>query len=439
MALLIQCLFFIKQKNESVVIVAPIFQHSPSVLISLKESGIQTPYELNNKDVLFYDNDTDGFSILSMFNKLKIKPNLIRERGKNDYLKLMNQEVDVTPAYLSNELFYFKEKGIELNIINPMNYGVDLYGDMLFTNQNEAKNHPDRVKKFKEATLKGWEYALNNKEEMIQLIHEKYSSQKSIAHLRYEANAIEQVIAKEMIPLGTVDKGRMQYIYDLYTEYGFSLNNLDLTNFIFDDFTVATSSINFTQEEQEYLQQHPVFKVQNMSSFPPYNFNENNTPMGYSIDFTKLLAEKVGINIEFISGKTWQENLQMLKDGELDVLPNVAINPERKEYIDFTSFKQFDYRVSVAVQKGIEISSMEDLEGRVIAVLNKSFLHATLNEKYPNQPLYLAPTVKDAVEAVANGKADAVIDNASTIEYYITKNWLSNLHNINIDNLFGGG
>uniref|UniRef100_UPI0040487D7F ABC transporter substrate-binding protein n=1 Tax=Aliarcobacter sp. TaxID=2321116 RepID=UPI0040487D7F len=103
-------LLIYKIKDEPAVIVAPIFQHSPSVLVTLKDSQINSPYNLNGKDVIFYESDTDGFTILAMLKKLNIKPNIIRKREKNDYLKLMNKEVDATPAYLSTELFYFKEK-----------------------------------------------------------------------------------------------------------------------------------------------------------------------------------------------------------------------------------------------------------------------------------------------------------------------------------------
>lgn len=430
-------LILYKAQNASVVIVSPIFQHSPSVLIALKKSGINSPYELTNKDIIFYENDNDGFSILAMLNQLKVQPNLIRKREKNDYLKVMNGEVDLSPAYLSNELFHFKEKNIDVNIINPMNYGIDLYGDMLFTNQHEAENHPERVIKFKQATLKGWEYALDNKEEIIRLIHEQYGTEKSIAHLRYEANAIESVIAKDSIPLGAIDKGRMQYIYNLYEEYGLSLKQINLNNFIFDDYVRTSSLIAFTSKEKEYLKNHPVLKIQNMASFPPYNFNESGMPMGYSVDFIKLLAERIGVDVEFVSGKNWKESLEMLATNELDVMPNIAINKERQEYIDFTTFKHFDYNISVAVRKDGNVTSMEDLKEKVIAVLNKSFLHGILEQKYPEQKLYLAPTVREAVDAVANGKADAVIDNGSTIEYYISQNWLSNVKNVNVNKLLG--
>jgi len=430
-------LILYKIRKKPIVIVSPIFQHSPSVLIALKKSGINSPYELNDKNISFYQNDADGFSILAMLNQLNIKPNLIRKREKDDYLKLINGDVDLTPAYLSNELFHFKTQKIDVNIIDPMNYGIDLYGDMLFTNENEVNNHPDRVKRFKEATLKGWEYALNNKEEIIQLIYNKYNTNKSLEHLRYEANAIDKIISKETIPIGSIDKGRVQYISNLYKKYGLAEDFLNIKDFIFEEYKSTDTTIKFTPQEKEYLVKNPVLKVQNMASFPPFNFNDNNQAMGYSIDFTRLLAEKAGISVEFISGKSLEESLQMLKDGELDVLPNIAVNQDRKSYIDFTTFEHFDYSISIAVRKNQTVNSMSDLEGKVVSVVNKSFIHAILEKKYPQQKLYLTPTVKDAVAAVSSGKTDAVIANLATIDYYIQKNWFSNLKNIQISNLLG--
>jgi len=64
-------LFLYKITNEPVVIVAPIFQHSANVLISLKNSGIDSPYDLNNKNISIYANSTDSFTILAMLKKLR--------------------------------------------------------------------------------------------------------------------------------------------------------------------------------------------------------------------------------------------------------------------------------------------------------------------------------------------------------------------------------
>ncbi|ADG93857.1 diguanylate cyclase with PAS/PAC sensor [Arcobacter nitrofigilis DSM 7299] len=428
-------LILYKAHAEPVVIVSPIFQHSASALISLKNSGINSPYDLEGKNVLFYPNDTDGFAILAMLQKLKIKPNFIREREKDDYLKLLDKKVDASPVYLSNEPFYFKKNNIDINIINPSNYGFDFYGDILFTSENEAKNHPQRVKKFKEATLKGWNYALEHQEEIIQLIHNKYNSSKSVEHLRYEAKAIEKLISREIIPLGSIDKGRIRYISDLYKEFGSNVKSFNVNDFIFKDYIIDKAKINLTQEEKEYLENHPVLKVQNLSAFPPYNFYENNKPQGYTVDYMNLLAKILGVKIEFVGQKSWKEYLDMIKDGKLDIIPHIAINKERSEFLDFTDIEHITYQPSLAIRKGSGINSFGDLKDKTIAVLNKSFLHTILKNKYPNQKLYLASSTKKGAEAVSTGLADAFIGNLATTEYYIKQHWLSNLEIIQFKNV----
>lgn len=426
-------LLLFKAKKEPVVIVAPIFQHSPSVLISLKNSDINSPYDLNNKNIIFYPNDSDGFGILAMLKRLDIKPNLIRKREKNDYLKLMRNEVDLLPAYLSNEPFYFKEKNIKINTINPTHFGFDLYGDMLFTNEEEATNHPARVKKFKDATLKGWQYALQNKEEIIQLIHTKYNSSKSIEHLRFEAKVIEKVISAKTIPLGTIDKGRIQYIYSLYKDYGLSSNNLDVQDIIFKEYEYNNLNIALTTEEKEYLKNNPIIKVQNMTAFPPFNFIENQKAVGYSVDYLKMMGELLGVEIQFISGKTWAENLKMIKNNTLDIIPQIAINKERKEFINFTDLKHIDFVPSLILRKDSTIKTMDDLNGKVVSVLDKSFIHAILIKHFPKVIIDAVPKPIDCVEAVASGKVEVAIDDLSLLEYYIQKNWHSNLKTIVIN------
>ena len=52
------------------------------------------------------------------------------------------------------------------------------YGDCIFTSESEVKENPQRVEAFRKASLLGWQYALNNQEEIIQLILNQYSPEK---------------------------------------------------------------------------------------------------------------------------------------------------------------------------------------------------------------------------------------------------------------------
>ena len=427
-------LILYRLKQQPVVIVSPIFQHSPSVFISLKKSNISSVYELNNKDILFYPNDTDGFSLLAMIKKFDLDVNLVRERYKDDYMRLINNEVDVMPAYIANEPFLFKEKGYDVNIINPTNYGFDMYGDMLFTNEDEAKNNPIRVEKFKEATLKGWKYALENKEEITQLINEKYSKEKSIEHLRYEANAIDSLINKDVTPLGYLDQGRIRYISEMYEYYGLTESKIDLNDFLFDEISKKDKKLSLSDEEIKYLKDNPILKVHNFDSLPPYNFTLNNYPKGFVIDYIQLVGKVLGVKIEFIQNKSLKESFDMLENNQLDILPNIAINDERKKIMDFTNFSLVNFQTSLGINKNSDIKTLDDLKNKKVSILENSFLEDILIKEYPQIELYKTKTVKEAIEAVASNKVNAVIYDLSTIEYFINKNWLSNLKTIIIKN-----
>jgi diguanylate cyclase (GGDEF)-like protein/PAS domain S-box-containing protein len=417
-------LLLYKAKDKPIVIVSPIFQHSPSVLISLKSSKINSPYELNDKDIIFYEKDIDGFTILAMFKKLGIKPNFTRKREADDYLKLINNQASTMPAYLSNEPFYFKEKGIDINIINPMHYGFDLYGDILFTNKDEAINHPERVEKFKKATLKGWEYALNNKEEIIQLIHEKYNTKKSLEHLRYEADIIEEMIDRKKVSLGSVDKGRIQYISQLYKDYGLSKNDLDVKDFIFEEYK---NNLDLTQEELSYLKNKKELSYCIDPNWMPYEKNIDSKHMGISGDFFNLFKQKIGIPINFIPTKTWLESYSLAVEKKCDILSLVMQNKERVKYFNFT--KPYIETPLVIITKNEEfyISNILDVLEKKLGIVKGYAYIDILKEKYPNINLIEVDNIEIGLEKVKNGELYGFIDTLTTTAYEIQNKYMGQL------------
>ncbi len=78
-------------------------------------------------------------------------------------------------------------------------------------------------------------------------------------------------------------------------------------------------------EEISWLQQHqtPIL-VHNESDWKPFNFYEAGKAKGYSTDYMNLVAEKIGLPIEYVSGPGWSEFLAMMKNGSLDVMGDIA-------------------------------------------------------------------------------------------------------------------
>ena len=411
-------------KKQPVKIIAPIFQHSPGVIITLKTSGIDSPYKLNDKKLSFYKKDTDGFSILAMLNSINVNPSIDRMRGTRDYKRLLNKETDSYACYLTNEPHYFKQMGIDINIINPAHYGFDLYGDMLFTSVNEAKNHPLRVEKFKEATLKGWSYALKNKEEIIRLIKRKYSVDKSIEHLKYEADATEQMIQSKSIPLGTLDKGRIEYALNLYKKYGLIEGNIPVDDYVFESFK---TELSLTEEENSYLREKGSIKMCIDPDWMPFEKNENGQHIGMTSDYFKLLEEQLNIPIKIVNTKTWMQSIEYGKQRKCDIFSLVMPTKERLKYLDFTQPYLKIPLVIVTNTNEFFIDEINHVVDKKIGIVKGYAYGEILREKYPKMQFIDVSTLNNGLEMVNNGDIYGFIGTLATIGYQIQKNYMGQL------------
>jgi signal transduction histidine kinase len=202
--------------KKPVVVLASFFQHSPLVLLSLSSSSIRSPEDLINKRVM-YQKGIDDAPLTAMFASLGINSDQythVPHSFNNE--TLLDGEVDAVSVYLTNQPKWFADRGIEVNIIDPINYGVDFYGDLLFTSERYIKDSPDRALAFKEASIKGWEYALNNQEEIINLIINKYQNKQTKEHLEFEATHTARMIKTNTIPIGTTYPVRFHRIANIY-------------------------------------------------------------------------------------------------------------------------------------------------------------------------------------------------------------------------------
>jgi len=149
-------------------------------------------------------------------------------------MAIVNGQADVMSAYITNQPFILQQKGIPFNILDPAASGVDFYGDCLITSVKLSEQSPELVEAFKAASLRGWDYALQHPEEIIDLILRKYNtSNKSREALRYEATETAKLILPERHPLGSIDPERVRRIANAIIEAGIGTGITDIESFIF--------------------------------------------------------------------------------------------------------------------------------------------------------------------------------------------------------------
>jgi len=425
-------LLIYRSKKQPIVIVAPILQHSPSVLITLKKKNIDTPYKLNNKNILFYRKDSDGMGLNAMFNSLEINLNIQKIKSSNDITELIDGDIDAYAGYITNEPYYLKEKNLDVNIINPANYGFDFYGDILFTNEFEVKNHPHRVNRFKEATLKGWKYALEHKEEIIKLIKNKYAKSKSLKHLRYEADALEQLIQHKSIPIGTIDTGRFSYISEVYKKYGLLDSDIYQDNYIFkfnkkekEKEYILEGSL-YTNLEMKYLDGKKNIKMCIDPNWMPFEKIINGKHVGISSDYIQLMEKAIEKKILLVKTKTWQQSLEFAQTRKCDILSLVMPTPARREHYDFT--KPYLKVPLVVVSKNNElfIDDVTQIDKKLGIVKNYAY-GEILRDKYPNLQIVDVENVKDGLDKVNKNEIFGFIGTLASTGYEIQNNYIGYL------------
>lgn len=207
-------------RGQPLVALASIFQHSSSILLSRKERCATTPHDLIGRKVMLMDRQVDA-DFLAMFKNEGIADSAIELLPSSYQINdLAEGKVDAFNAYRTNEPFYLTQQGIGYCVLDPRSYGVDFYSDILFTSEEELRQHPERVRAFTAASLKGWRYAMQHPEEIITLLRHKYDVPKSAEHLRYEAETMRSLILPEVIEIGHMNPGRWEHMADTFVRVG---------------------------------------------------------------------------------------------------------------------------------------------------------------------------------------------------------------------------
>ncbi|MET0029689.1 MAG: EAL domain-containing protein [Candidatus Thiodiazotropha sp.] len=224
-----------RAKGYPVVALAAIYQHSPYALLVRADSGIRNASDLAGRRIMLGTGTLDS-ALQAMLKRAGLKDaDYTRLPSSFDAMSLVRGETDAFNAYMTDQGFLLQEIGVKPHFIKPRDYGIDFYGDVLVTREQEIRDHPQRVERFLRATLKGWSYALDHVEEMVDLILQKYDTQgMSRAHLLYEAKASRELIEPLLVEIGYMNPERWAHIKSVFVELGLLGPNSDIGGMIYE-------------------------------------------------------------------------------------------------------------------------------------------------------------------------------------------------------------
>ena len=160
-----------KSRGRNIVNIAQMMQKGALKLISKSKSGIAKAEDFNGKKI---GNWGGVFSVQieALINKKSLKDVKLVNQGI-DMSKFMNDEIDIASVMTYNEYHIVLASGMkedEINLIDFEDYDLNFPEDCIITTNDMIKNNKDDVVKFLRASIKGWKYAFNNKDEAIEIV-----------------------------------------------------------------------------------------------------------------------------------------------------------------------------------------------------------------------------------------------------------------------------
>ena len=193
--------------------------------------------------------------------------------------------------------------------------------------------------------------------------------------------------------------------------------------------------LDLTEAEQAWVEGNPVIRVHNETDWPPFNFVEGGQPAGFSIAYMNLVAEAAGLQIEYVTGPSWDEFLGMMRSGDLDVMLNIVQTDDRKDFLLFTE----PYTTMSPVLAGLEnvagISSLDELYGKTLCLSRGTSELDYITRVHPQIKLLALDGTLSCLHAVIAGQAFATLDGYSVLRHLLDNNFIPGvrLSNVAID------
>ena len=414
-------------KNPNIVALYALFQSTPLILMSTKESGINHINDFSNKRIMTTIDDASEVSLKAMIasNKIKLE-NLTFLKHTHNIDDLINKNTDVISAYISKSPYILQEKGVEYNIFDPKKYDFDMYSDMLYTNQNLINYDLNTVLLFKKASLKGWEYAYSNFEESVDVIYDKYNTQNlEKEELLYEAKELKKLSYFKTSNLGEIRKDKMQRIYDLYNVMGLIPSAIDLDNFIFD--INSLNGFTFSQEEMNYIGKKDNIKMCVIPNSMPYSDIKDGKAVGFVADYISLIENKIKKPIVLVPTKSWTESFAFAKDRKCDILSSAVWTKARESEFSFTK-SYIDIPLVLLTKNGTSfINNLSSIKNKKVSIVEDYAILETLKNKYKDIEFITVKNIDEGLEKVLKNEVFGHIDAISTAWYKLQTKYLTQL------------
>lgn len=412
---------------KPIVLLGTYFQHSPLIFVARK--GIKNPADMIGKTIMGTKDEFKYSTLGLLLSHFGVTTNNARFVDHTfDVSDFVRGRVDVMSVFRSNELYYLDKAGIKYEIIDPADYGFLMSAVNLFTSPTEALTHIERTKRFIEATNRGWHYALEHSDEIIDLLIHKYKAKKSREALEYEAKVTKKLLLTDFYAVGEVNPELTIRAFKQLLQSGMLNRDQKLGQFMFSDIVAATrQGIALNPAEHEYLLRKKKVTMCVDPEWYPFEAIRKGEHIGIAADVMRHFEATLGVPIELVSTGSWDMSLQYAKERRCDILSLASSTPSRLAYMDFTRpYVTLPIVMATTMDKPFT-EDVTTLLGKRLGAVKGYSITEQLKTNHPYLDVVEVKSVTEGLKMVEQGELYGYIDNLMVVSSYIQKEYTGQL------------
>lgn len=190
----------------------------------------------------------------------------------------------------------------------------------------------------------------------------------------------------------------------------------------------GTQTLQLSVAEQRWLDGHPRVKVAINENIPPISFVDSEGQFrGVSVDVLAKISLRTGLQFDIQAMKSVAAMLQGIKSGQIDVLAGIGLSSQREDELLFT--RAFLTSPSVLVTRVAPDSprTLDEMAGKTLALTQGNLVGDFVRQHFPLIRQMEAPLSAEAMDMVAQGKADGAINSLIGARFLISRQYRDRL------------
>ena len=157
------------------------------------------------------------------------------------------------------------------------------------------------------------------------------------------------------------------------------------------------------------------------ANFPPYEYHEGDDITGIDVEIAQAIADKLGVELK-VEDMDFGAIIDAVASGKADMgLAGMTVRPDRLENVNFSDTYTTAEQV-IIVKDGSDIAEADDLADKSVGVQENTTGDMYVSEDYPDADVQRYKNGADAVQALAQGKVDAVVSDNEPAKVFVAEN-----------------